>query len=121
MRCMSAVPDDGARAVQVSRGGGSVPHWSRQRQEIVYRSETNRLMVASYRTDGNGFMAELPQAWPSEPLANTGVLANFDLTPDGQHVVALMPARPMSDRQAANHVTVVVNVFEEMRQRNSSR
>ena len=73
------------------------------------------------RIDGKRFIAELPQAWPSEPLANTGVLANFDLTPDGQHVVALMPASPMSDRQAANHVTMVINVFEEMRRRNSSR
>ena len=114
-------PDDGATAVQVSRGGGSVPHWSRRRKEIVYRSETNRLMVASYRIDGNRFIVELRQAWPSAPLANTGVLANFDLTADGEHVVALMPASSAADRQAATHVTVVVNVFEEMRQRNSSR
>jgi serine/threonine-protein kinase len=114
-------PDDGTGAVQVSRGGGSVPHWSRQQPEIVYRTEDNRLMVTSYRIEGNRFIVESHQAWPSEPLADTGVLPNFDLTPDGAHVVALMPANPTSDRQAANHVTVVMNVFAEMRQRNSSR
>jgi serine/threonine-protein kinase len=114
-------PDDGTGAVQVSRGGGSVPHWSRQREEIVYRTEDNRLMITSYRIEGHRFIAESHQAWPSEPLADTGVLPNFDLTPDGQHVVALMPASPISDRQAANHATVVMKVFEGMRQRNSLR
>lgn len=74
-----------------------------------------------HRIDRNRFIAESHQAWPSEPLADTGVLPNFDLTPDGRHVVALMPASPLSDRQAPNHVTVVMNVFEEMQQRHSSR
>jgi serine/threonine-protein kinase len=114
-------PDDGTKAVQVSGGGGSIPHWSKREQEIVYRTEDNRLMVTSYRIDGNRFIADSRQAWTSEPLADTGVLPNFDLTPDGKHVVALMPAGPASDRQAENHVTVVVNVFEELRQRNSLR
>lgn len=77
-------------------------------------------MMTSYRIEGNRFIAQSHQAWPSEPLADTGVLANFDLTPDG-HVVALMPASPIPDGQAANHATLVMNVFEEMRQRNSSR
>ena len=114
-------PDDGTKPVKVSKDDGSVPHWSKREQEIVYRSEDDRLMVARYRITGHRFIVDSHQEWPSTPLADTGVLPNFDLTPDGEHIVALTPSGPAFDRQAKDHVTVVVNVFEELRPRPSSR
>lgn len=110
-------PADDTKEVQVSKGGGSVPHWSIGGHEIVYRTDRQRVLVTNYRVEGNTFIVGATRAWPSQPLADTGVLANFDLAPDGQHLVALMPAIPATGRQTVNHVTVVLNYFEEVRRR----
>jgi hypothetical protein len=79
----------------------------------VYRTDRQRVLVTSYRVEGNTFVVGATRVWPSQPLADTGVLANFDLA--GQRLVALMPATPAGDRQTANHVTVVLNFGDEVR------
>ena len=114
-------PDDGTREVRVSTGGGTIPHWSTRAHEIVYRTEQQRLMVTGYRIEGNTFVPGQPRLWMSEPIADTGVLANFDLAPDGQRIAASMAAASTLDRQSKNHVTVVLNFFEAVRRRASTR
>ena len=49
-------------------------------------------MVASYTVKGDSFVADKPRVWSEKRLANFGLLANYDLAPDGKRIVALMPA-----------------------------
>lgn len=103
---------NGDERVQVSAGGGCISAWSRTEPRLFYRTVDQRLMSLRYRVDGGTFTPEQPLAWSSLRLADTGVLANFDVAADSS-VVALVAdggAQPPRDR-----VTIVANFFEELR------
>src|SRR5262249_26154134 len=51
-----AFPDNGTQ-VQVSNAGGTMPVWSRSGHELFYRTEDQRIMVASYTVKGESFVA----------------------------------------------------------------
>jgi hypothetical protein len=67
-----------------------------------------------YHTVGRSFIAEAPRPWSPQTLAETGVVPNFDVSPSGDAILALMPA---TEPQTANHVTVVLNFGDEIRRR----
>ncbi len=74
-------------------------------------------MVVRYRVDGGTFAAEKPRIWSGELLANTGLASNFDLAPDGERFIVLMPAESPEPREMRSHVKIGVNFFEEIRWR----
>jgi len=113
-------PDNGTK-VRVSSSGGSVPRWSRNGRELLYRTEAERIMVVRYTSRGDAFVADTPRSWSQHSLADTGVLPNFDIAPDGERVLALMPAARPEEQQTVNHVTLMLNVSEEIRRRMVSR
>lgn len=86
-----AFPHNGAQ-VQISNAGGVMPMWSRNRHELFYRTEDQRIMVVNYTVKGESFVADKPRVWFGKQLANTGLIQNFDLAPDGKRFVVLMPA-----------------------------
>jgi hypothetical protein len=49
-----------------------------------------------------------------------GVLPNFAVDASGERILALMSAPP-KDPQSANHVTVILNLDEEVRRRTAAR
>ena len=106
-------PDDGAK-VQVSKGGGRVPRWSRSGRELFYATDDQRLMVVRYDARTASFAA--PRQWSAVRLADTGVLPNFDLAPSDRRVLALLPAAPPS-AQRGNHATVLLGFFDEVQRR----
>jgi Tol biopolymer transport system component len=108
-----AFPDKGRRWL-ISIDGGTMPVWSRNGRELFYRSEDNRIMVATYTTTGDVFAADKPRAWSERKLANTGLTPNFDLAPDGKRVVVLMPAAGSEPPPAQSHVTLVANFLDEL-------
>jgi serine/threonine-protein kinase len=112
-------PDTGTK-VRVSTSGGVVPRWLPHGRELVYRTGVHQVMVVGYKVAGGSFMADTPRAWSPHTLADTGVLPNFDVDPGGERILALMPV-PATDQQTANHVTVLLNIEEEIRRRASSR
>jgi hypothetical protein len=75
-------------------------------------------MVVSYQVLRGAFIPGTPRLWSSHTLADTGVFPNFDLGPGADEILALMPAK---DTQSANHVTVLLNVGEEIRRRADAR
>ena len=113
-------PDNGTK-VRVSRSGGSVPRWSPNGRELLYRTETQRIMVVAYTIRGDVFMAGSPMPWSEHALADSGVLPNFDIAPDGERVLALMPGARSDEQQTVNHVTVMLNLSDEIRRRTVSR
>jgi Tol biopolymer transport system component len=109
-------PDDGTK-VQVSGGGGRVPLWSSNRHELFYRTDSQRLMVATYSMRGGAFAVESVREWSHKRLAETGVLANYDLSPDGTRILALMAVARPEDQQTENHAMFVLNFFDEVRRK----
>jgi serine/threonine-protein kinase len=111
-------PDDGTKAV-VSTSGGHISIWLPNGRELLYEDEDHRLMVVRY-DDTGAFIAGAARPWPNGSLADTGVLSNFDVSPDGRSVVALVSGNPSAGDQTPNHVTLIVNFFDELRRRSQT-
>ena len=108
-----AFPDTG-RTWQVSNGGGLVAVWSRDGRRLFYRTTDQRIMVVDCTANGAVFQARSPRVWAPTQIADTGVLPNFDVSPDGR-VAALMPVGQSGEPQSPSHVTLVLNFAEELR------
>jgi Tol biopolymer transport system component len=113
-----AFPDDG-RQVQVSNAGGIMPFWSRNGHELFYRTVDQRIMATSYSVQGDAFMPRKPRPWYGKRIANVGDNLNLDLAHDGNRFVVLAPAQGAEARESRNHVTLVMNFFDEVRRRAS--
>ena len=113
-------PDDGTK-VRVSNGGGRIPRWSHNGRELLFGTDAQRVMVAGYSVKGDSFVAERPRLWTQVRLADTGVLPNYDVAPDGRRIIALLPAPTAGPGQSENHVTVMFNFLDELRRRTSAR
>jgi serine/threonine-protein kinase len=112
-----AFPDKGGKW-QISNSSGFLPIWSRNGHELFFHTEDNQIMVASYREQGDSFIADKPRAWSDKTIANVGVLTpNYDLAPDGKSVAALMPAQTAEAQNAQSHVIFLENFFDEVRRR----
>ena len=111
-------PGPGAR-VMVSSGGGETSSWSRTRPELVFTSPavdyTRVLMVAPYRTNKDSFRADKPRLWAERGSALRFLLGqrNFALHPDGMRVA--IPPPPEGEAIVQNHLTFVLNFFDELR------
>jgi hypothetical protein len=74
-------------------------------------------MVVSYSVKGDSFEPDKPREWFGKSLANVGLGGTFDVAPDGKHLVVVMPPPSAEPREVQNHLTLVVNFFDEVRQR----
>ena len=108
-----AFPDNGSK-VKVSSAGGRIAAWSGDGRELLYRTDDQRIMAAAYSIKGGSFVVDSVRQWTLARLAETGVLPNFDFAADGKKMVALVPAAKPEDRQSENHVTFLLNFFEEI-------
>ena len=107
---MRAFPDKGGKW-QVSNSGGVYPVFSRNGKDLFFRTEDNRIMVASYTAKGASFVAEKPRVWSEKRIADIGLNGNnYDVAPDGKRVAALMPVE-----QGHSHVILLMNFFDQLR------
>jgi serine/threonine protein kinase/Tol biopolymer transport system component len=113
-----AFPDKGGKW-QISNSGGVYPVWSRNGRELLFRTEDNQVMVASYTAKGDSFVADKPRVWSEKRIA-TIPFANYDLAPDGKRIAAVMPAVTAEDQKAQNHVIFLENFFDEVRRRTAT-
>ncbi len=111
-----AFPDNGT-ATQVSRGGGRIARWSAKSHDLFYRSDDQRIMLATYKISPNSFSVLTVRQWTPRRLADTGVISNFDLAPDGQRILALISSSESQEQPMGSHVTFILNFFEEVRRR----
>jgi serine/threonine-protein kinase len=112
-----AFPDSGTRRFPVSTNGGNIATWSSNGRELFYLNEDRRIMVASYTVKASSFILDPPRLWSDKQLANIGISSSFDLTPSGKRFAVLMPAEASSSREPQNHITLVLNFFDELRRR----
>lgn len=111
-------PDDRTK-IQVSKAGGRIPHWSSRGRELLYRTDDQRIMTATYSIRAGSFVVESVRPWSQIRLADTGVLSNFDFGPD-ERLAALMPAERDQDQRAQNRVTFMLHFPAEIRRRVAS-
>ena len=102
---VTSFPSSGAKW-RVSNGGGSFPRWSRNGKELFYRAVNGTLMVASVREAPQGLEFGAPSALfrISEPQGI--VCYPYDVGPDGQRILALVPSTLGGERPS---LTVLVN------------
>jgi WD40 repeat protein len=94
-------PEAGARW-QVSNHGGASPHWRRDGKELYYQSADGQLMVVAVKPSAAGLDFAPPQTLFR--LSLDAFL--FDVAPDGQRILALLP--PEAEKEA-NELTVLLN------------
>jgi serine/threonine protein kinase/Tol biopolymer transport system component len=87
---------------RVSNGGGSYVRWSRNGKELFYRSLDGTLMVASVQASKHGLEFSTPaplfRVWyPAGMFAYP-----YDVAPDGQRILALMPSKAAEDNPSLN-------------------
>jgi Tol biopolymer transport system component len=111
-----AFPDRGAKW-QISNSGGGFPVWSPNEHELFYRSPDNRIMVVKYGGRDTEFSADKPRLWSDRRLYNQGVAPTFDLAPDGKRFAAMMPSGGDQPLPNQNHVTLMLNFFDDVRRR----
>jgi serine/threonine-protein kinase len=106
-------PGPGAKW-QISTGGGVFPTWSRIAHELFYGTPNQQIIVSAYEAEGDAFRAEKPRLWSEEHYRSRGTFRPFDLHPDGKRF-ALVPAAPAPAGAKQDHVTVIFNIFDELR------
>jgi serine/threonine-protein kinase len=110
-------PDKGGRQ-QISNGGGSYPMWSRGASELFYETLDNHIMRVSYAVKGDSFVAEKPRLWSEKAIGGAvNNIKNVGLSPDGKRIVALMPVQSQEAQTDQNHVTFLLNFFDEVQRR----
>ena len=71
-------------------------------------------MVASYAVKGDSFRAEKPRVWSPGLVPLRFGNGTYDLHPDGERVAVLKA--PGDEAEAGrDHVTLIVNFFDELR------
>ncbi|MFN0172195.1 MAG: protein kinase domain-containing protein [Bryobacteraceae bacterium] len=97
--------------------GGAFPVWSRNGQDLFFRGAGRRIMVATYRVEGDRFVVGKPRVWSDKPLADLPG-PPFDVAPDGKRVVAIFDAE--SEAKPDPLLRVMMNVGDELRRREAA-
>ena len=100
---------------QVSTGGGKFPIWSGSSKELFYESLDNRIMVVDYSEQSGELVLGKPRLWAETRLGSTGAARNYDVAPDGKHLVVMAETQSPG---STVHVTFLLNFFDELRRRN---
>jgi Tol biopolymer transport system component len=101
---------------QVSTGGGRFPLWSRDGRELLFETLDQRVMAATYTAKGDSFAVGKPRVWTDTRVRDLGVYANYDLSPDGKRLAAML-ADDATDQKLPTHLTFLLNFFDELRRR----
>jgi serine/threonine protein kinase/Tol biopolymer transport system component len=111
--------DASAPPRQISTDTGWFPVWSNNGKDLFYLSTfNNHLMRVPYTVGSAGFVAGTPKIWSPVPLLLTATYWNFDLMPDGKHIITFpAPSRQESVRKNSVHVTLLLNFFDELKRR----
>jgi serine/threonine-protein kinase len=109
-------PGPGARTVV---GTGVGPSWSLTRRELVFTERVvdyrHALLAVPYRVENGTFHVETARPWATRAawLRELSGHRLYALHPDGARVAIAPPSE--TDANAASHLTLVLNLFDELR------
>ena len=107
-------PGPGGGKWQISTEGGEEPVWARNGRELFYRSG-DRMMVVDVITEPT-FSPGTPEVlFEGQYLKSTYFVAAYDVAPDGQRFVMIKPTS--EQQESVKQINVVLNWFEELKQR----
>ena len=94
----------------VSKAGGESPLWSPYGKELFYRSP-DAIMAVSVKTE--------PAFKPGLPISlfPDKYVGQFDISPDGKRFLMLKPEDEESETEAPRKIVVVLNWFEDLKDR----
>jgi predicted Ser/Thr protein kinase len=93
---------------QVSNQGGSSPHWRRDGKELYYLAADGQLMAVTVKAKAMELVFDPPRALFPLPAAEF----LFDVAPDGQRTLALLP---LDGEKEGNELTVLTNWREGLK------
>jgi serine/threonine protein kinase/Tol biopolymer transport system component len=100
-----------AKVVSIGNGGG--PVWSMTRRELFFKRD-NYIVVAPYSVHGDSLVFEKPRVWSNVRLASGPNRSRmFDMDPNGNRAVAVIPVQSDEERKTQNHIVYVENLFSE--------
>jgi dipeptidyl aminopeptidase/acylaminoacyl peptidase len=105
----------GGRRSAISTTGAYAPRWSRDGSELFYVSNDLQLWVAELEIGTEVFVRERTElfgvgaAFEESP---DGVVASYDISPDGEEVLIIAEAGAGASAQSQR--VIVLNVFEEL-------
>jgi Tol biopolymer transport system component len=104
---------------QISTEGGVEPLWNRNGRELFYRSE-NKMMSVEIATKPS-FSAGTPRKLfeGAYQLLSGISTPNYDVSPDGQRFLMVKPVE--QSQVASTQINVVLNWFEELKQKVPTR
>lgn len=74
-------------------------------------------MVAPYTIRGDTLIPGKPRPWSDKKLAITPTTRAYDVAPDSNHIVALLPADAEQEQKSPHRVVFLLNFFDELRRR----
>ncbi len=99
---------------QISTEGGTEPVWNRNGKELFFR-DANKMMAVDVAAQAS-FAAGKPHMLFEGPYAPTpATFPNYDVSLDGQRFLMLKPVEQA--RAAPTQINVVLNWFEELKQK----
>ena len=99
---------------QISTDGGTEPVWNRNGRELFYR-QGNKMMAVDVTAEPS-FSVGKPKMLFEGPYQPTpATFPNYDVSTDGQRFLMLKPSE--SAQAALTQINVVLNWFEELKQR----
>jgi hypothetical protein len=111
----------GGRPWAISRGSGNLPVWSRSGEEIIYAASGQGLMAATVGLGAevrvSGTRVVLSDVIGFEMSMASRPSASYDVSPDGERLLLIAGSGTGVTLGTAEANVVVLNVFEELRQR----
>jgi Tol biopolymer transport system component len=98
-------------------GNGEAPMWSPDGKQLFYVDSNAKMFAVDIQTApafSAGPPTELPIAGALHPIPG---LRNYDITPDGKRFLIVLPSKNEATKGATAQINVVVNWFEELKQR----
>jgi Tol biopolymer transport system component/tRNA A-37 threonylcarbamoyl transferase component Bud32 len=103
--------------VQVSANGAVAPRWAPKAPELYFLGRSLKPMVASYTVSAGAFKPDRPREWTDVRMpAGRGPNRVYDLHPDGRMFLFQDPTA-QTGTTTVDHVTLLFNVFEEIRRK----
>ena len=112
---------EGGRPWSISRGNGIIPMWSRSGEEIVYGVPGEGFVAATVelseevRISSTRVLLRNPAPFELSALARPS--ASYDLSTDGERLLLIARSGTGETLALAEGNVLVLNVFEELRQR----
>ena len=102
---------------QISTEGGTRPVWARSGRELFYIDESNALTGVAVRTSGPTFSAGSPAKIFDTTYAEPNPTRHYDVSPDGQRFLMIKDSAAGDPNATPASMVVVLNWFEELKQR----